>query len=62
MGKYKTVILEGARKGESCMFPAGENIYCGRHQQYREVPKLRPLPLGSVLTFARYFQHSSLRY
>jgi len=33
MGTCKAVVLEGARKGESCMFPAGENLYCGRHQR-----------------------------
>jgi hypothetical protein len=33
MATCKAVIQEGARKGETCMFPPSENLYCGRHQR-----------------------------
>ena len=33
MGTCKAIIQEGSRRGESCKFPATENLYCGRHQR-----------------------------
>ena len=31
----KATIHEGARKGSTCMFPAQEDGYCGRHKRYK---------------------------
>ena len=35
METCKAIIQEGPRKGNRCKFPAGENLYCGRHERNR---------------------------
>lgn len=36
METCKAIVQEGPRKGERCMFPPGDNLYCGRHLRNKE--------------------------